>query len=294
MTAVHKLHDQRVLSDKRRLVAASARLQTNDPNTHEKFQALVETCAGKSQRNSVDCANGSPGKEDLEDESKLERHSDYSTTSGSAEIELDSPPSHEMKGTGIDVERPHHIHELAGERSRKPFNSSPDLNLNLDSNDSYNPGSPITKCDTTLTAHMAGLHVVKPGAPPKILGVEVQASDSTARMSCIPPFPHLFYGPSSDVQSPKSREYMSSSSVLRPSPLQADAHADPTRLSENSASASGNQGLEHYSRRVPLLFNSQSSFSTTSTANTYTDSLRDSSATPVATVARNDSDDQDQ
>lgn len=282
-----------MLSDKSRLVAASARLQTNDPNAHEKFQALVETCAGKSQKISVNSANGSPSKEDLDDDSKLERHSSYSSTSGSAEIEQDSRSSHDMKDTGIDVERPHHIHELAGDLSRKPFNSSPDLNLNLDSNDSYNPGSPIAKCDTTLTAHMAGLHVAKPGAPPKILGVE--ASDPAARVSCIPPIPHHFYGPSSDVQSPNSSEYISNSSVLRPSPLQADAHADPTRLSESSfpaetpASAPCNRGLESYSR----LFHSQSSFSTTSTANTSTDSLRDS-ATPVATIARKDPDDQEQ
>jgi hypothetical protein len=290
LTAIHKLHDQRVLSDKCRLVAASARLQTNDPSAHEKFQALVETCAGKSQRNSVNSANGSLDKDDLEDDSQLERHSSYSTTSGSAEIEQDSRSSHDMKDTGIDVERPHHILDLAGEPSRKPFNSSPDLNLNLDSNDSYNPDSPVTKCDTTLTTHMAGLHVAKPGAPPKILGVEV---DPAARIPCIPPFPHHFYGPSSDVQSPSSRDYISNSSVLRPSPLQADAHTDPTtRLSESSfgaeTSASGNQSLENYSRRVPLLFNSKSSFSTTSTANTYTDSLRDSSATPAVTVARGD------
>lgn len=290
LNAIHKLHDQRVLSDKSRVATAAARLQSMDANAHEKFQALVETCVGKSsRRNSVDSANDdSPGKEDLEeDDSKLERHSSYSTTSGSVDVEQDSRSSHEMKDMGIDVERPHHIHELAsGEpSSRKPFNTSPDLNLNLDSNDSYDPASPILKCDTTLTAHMAGLHVVKPVKTVSVLGVEVQAADPN---SSIPPYhPHHFYGPSNqDVQSPNSRTvYMPNASVLRPSPsLHADSvhvvssvNNNPARLSESSfgaetSSASGNQALEsnYDSRRVPpaLLFNSQSSFSTTSTGNT--------------------------
>lgn len=304
LNAIHKLHDQRVLSDKSRLGTASARLQTLDANNaHEKFQALVETCVGKSQRNSVDSTNGSPGKEDLEgDESKLERHSSYSTTSGSADVEQDSRSSHEMKDTGIDVERPHH---MPGESSRKPFNTSPDLNLNLDSNDSYDPASPIMKCDTTLTAHMAGLHVVKPIKTVSVLGIDVQASDpDVGRISSIPPYPHHFYGPGSDVQSPNSRVYMSNSSILRLSPsLLADAHGDNSvhvlssvnNPSSFGAETPGSQALEKYnSRRVvpQLLFNSQSSFSTTSTANTYNEALRDSSATPVLTVARQDPDEE--
>jgi hypothetical protein len=224
-SAIHKLHDLRVLSDKTRLMVASSRSSSIDVNTHEKFQALVETCVVKSQgKTSADSANGSPDKEAHEDESKLERHSSYST-SGSAETQQDSRSSQEVKDTGIDVERPHHIHELV-EDNRKPFSSSPDLNLNLDSNDSYSPASP------TLTAHMAGLHVVKPAAPPKtvsVMGVEVQASDP--RVSSHPPFPLHFYGPSSEP--------------LRPAPLQPDAHVDnvggsshhPNRLSESSFGA---------------------------------------------------------
>lgn len=301
LNAIHKLHDQRVLSDKSRLGAASTRLQSMEVNAHEKFQALVETCVGKSsQRNSVDSANGTLGKEDLEeDESKFERHSSYSTTSGSVDVEQDSRSSHEMKDTGIDVERPHHILELASARKL-----SPDLNLNLDSNDSYDPASPIRKCDMTLTAHMAGLHVVKPVKTVSVLGVEVQASDpDAARISSIPPYPHHFYGTSNDVQSPNGRVYMPNASV-RPSPSTpaesvhiVSSVNHPTRRSESSfgaetpASASGNRALENYnSRRVRFLFNSQSSFSTTSTANTYNETLRDSSATPILIVARKGSD----
>jgi hypothetical protein len=284
LSAIHKLHYQRVLLDKSRMMTASARVD-------EKFQALVETCVGKSsRRNSVDSGEGSLGKEDQdEDDSRLERPSSYTTTSGSA----DSRSSHEMKDTGIDVERPQLLH--GGEPSRKTLRSSPDLNLNLDSNDSYDPASPVLKCDTTLTAHMAGLHVVKPVKTVSVLGVEVQASDPD--ISSIPPYPHHFYGPSKDVQS----LYVPNASVLRPSPsLHADSvHVissvnNPGRRSESSfgaeTSASGNQALENYSsRHPPLLFTSQSSFSTTSTASTYNETL---SATPVLTVALQDPDEE--
>lgn len=225
LKAIHKLHDLRTLSDKTRLLAASSRSPTIDVNAHEKFQALVETCVVKSQgKISADSANGSPHKETLEYDSNLERRSSYST-SGSGETQQDSRSSQEMKETGIDVERPHHIHELVDD-NRKPFTSSPDLNLNLDTNDSYNPASPI------LTAHMAGLHVVKPGAPPKtvsVLGVEVQTSDP--RVSSHPPFALHFYGPSSEP--------------LRAASLQLDVHGDnvgvsslhPNQLSESSFGA---------------------------------------------------------
>lgn len=284
LSAIHKLHDQRVLLDKSRMMTASARID-------EKFQALVETCVGKSSRrkSSVDSGDGSLGKEEQdEDDSRLERPSSYTTTSGSA----DSRSSHEIKDTGIDVERPRQ-HSHGGEPPRKTFRSSPDLNLNLDSNDSYDPASPVLKCDTTLTAHMAGLHVVKPVKTVSVLGVEVQASDPD--ISSIPPFSHHFYGPSKDVQS----LYVPNASVLRPSPsLHADSVPvissvnNPGRRSESSfgaeTSASANQALENYpSRRPPLLFTSPSSFSTTSTASTYNETL---SATPVLTVALQDPD----
>lgn len=193
MKAIHKLHDQRVLSDKSRLLAAaSSRLPSTNVNANEKFQALVETCVVRNSQGKLpgDCANGSPSKED---DSKLDQHSSYSTTSGdSAETHQDSRSSQEVKETGIDVERPHHT-------PRKPFSSSPDLNLNLDSNDSY-----ITKCESPLTTHMAGLHEVN--APPKtvsVLGVEVQTSSSDPASR--PPFPLHFYGPGSDEQRPSDQ-----------------------------------------------------------------------------------------
>ncbi|KAG0615240.1 hypothetical protein M758_5G026400 [Ceratodon purpureus] len=225
--AIHKLHDLRVMSDKTRLLAASSRSPLIDVNAHEKFQALVETCVVKSQgKVSADSGNGS------QDDSKLERLSSYST-SGSAETQQDSRSSHEVKETGIDVERPHHIHERVDD-NRKPFNSSPDLNLNLDSNDSYSPASP------TLTAHMAGLHVAKPAVPPKtvsVMGVEVQASDPHGSSHF--PFPLHFYGPNSEP--------------LRPAPLQPDVHVDnvgvsplhPNRPPESSFGAESSTSVSH-------------------------------------------------
>uniref|UniRef100_A0A7I4DQ20 Uncharacterized protein n=1 Tax=Physcomitrium patens TaxID=3218 RepID=A0A7I4DQ20_PHYPA len=176
LKAVHKLHEQRMLSDKTRLLSASARLQAFDIITRNKIHGSLETSVVKPPRKTTDYrGNGSPGKEDSEDESKLERHSSFSTTNGSADIELDSRSSHELKDTGIDVGKPHRRHELLNEPPRKPCNTSPDLNLNLDSNDSYDPASPVMKCDSTFTAHMADFHVPKPNSPPKmvsVLGVE--------------------------------------------------------------------------------------------------------------------------
>lgn len=227
-----------MLSDKTRLLSASARLQAFDIITRNKIHGSLETSVVKPPRKTTDYrGNGSPGKEDSEDESKLERHSSFSTTNGSADIELDSRSSHELKDTGIDVGKPHRRHELLNEPPRKPCNTSPDLNLNLDSNDSYDPASPVMKCDSTFTAHMADFHVPKPNSPPKmvsVLGVEVRASDPDADR-CVP------------------------------------------RVSKTSASvsASAERSLENYSRRVPHLFNSPSSFSS-STASLRSNTRKDS------------------
>ncbi|XP_024365415.1 uncharacterized protein [Physcomitrium patens] len=280
LKAIHKLHDQRVISDQNRLLAASSHLQAIDVNaSDDKFRALLETC---SQRKISDSsASGSPEK-GLEDVSKLERHSSYST-SGSAETLQDSRSSQEGRDTDIDVERPHNTHKLVDKPPRKPFNSSPDLNLTLDSNDSYNLVSLGMKSDSSLTAHMSGLHVV----PPKtvsVLGVEVQTSDPSSR----PPFPLHFYGPSNDAQNPSSLEHLRSPS------LHPNVHADSARVSPHSqtrlsassygaetSSASANQPLENFSRRVSLLFTTQSSFSTSTADAARHDSPKESSATPV-------------
>uniref|UniRef100_A0A7I4BDQ5 Uncharacterized protein n=2 Tax=Physcomitrium patens TaxID=3218 RepID=A0A7I4BDQ5_PHYPA len=276
LKAIHKLHDQRVISDKNRLLAASSRLQSIDVKaSDDKFQALLEPC---SQRKISDSsANGSSGQ-GLDDGSN---GSSYST-SGSAETQQDSRPSHEVKEIGIDVERPLHTHDLVDKPPRKHFNTSPDLNVTLDSDDSYSPASPVMKSDSSLTLHMTGLHVVPPKSV-SVLGVEVQTSDPCSRS----PLPLHFHGPSSGAQSPKSHE------DLRPAPLHPDVHADSshvasplvqTRLSENpyaaetssSASASANHAPENYSPCVPLMFTAQSSFSTSTTATTRNDSLKES------------------
>lgn len=102
--AIRKLHDARVLSDKNRLLAASARIPSS------KFQALVETCVVQKSKG----------------DSSGEHHSGYSTTTTGETTTTTTQQDSRSSDKDVDKEP----------------RFSPDLNLNLLDSTTYSAAPP--------------------------------------------------------------------------------------------------------------------------------------------------------
>lgn len=275
--ATNELHKQRMISDRRRLMTANNHSQTNIPDNHDKFQALVQTCVGTSLKENAHCsANGSDsGKEVLEDASEMGRTLDYFRGSGDlGQSSVTLLSSYKVDSTGTvchDAGRSKNNRDVVDEPSNDHFKSSPDLNLDLSPAD---PNGDTIHYDRQPAPHSKTLHM-NPVVP-------------TTRSSS-----HCF-----EVENPVTPFVGSHHADTRHSPTTSPfpiqpaipqsksfiASLNPTQLSRKCptlsapASASMHQSMDSCSRGGHALFNPQGSFSSPFTARASNGSHRRSSS----------------
>lgn len=308
--ASNDLYKQRLAADTNRLLASPPCLPAIDSDTHEKFQALVESCAGKSQNNpSVATTNETEGTEDV---TKAGRESAY--PDASADLGENLQTSHlpnEVHGLNDDgcfgSDRVHFRHEVVDVLSHNLENSSPDLNLNPGSTDSCLPSPAMIRHDVPLTPYVVGSLVLNPVFLPKIACIPefgVQSQGPVAPLPDlhlpghqslsldVPSFQSQFHIVSSDTPSAEGYIYQSGPrpQVLCPRTSMGD-YADnvhvvsspsSTGVSPTSftAEANSHQDLESHACSSNLLFTTHAPFSSKSVDKTQLASSKCSSASP--------------
>lgn len=281
--ATNELHKQRVISDRLRLLTANPHLQTNIPDNHDKFQALVQTCVGTSLKEDAHgSANGSEsGKEVFEVASGMGRSLDYFRGSGElGQSSITLVSSHKVDSTGAvchDVGRLKNSRDVVDEPSHDHFKSSPDLNLDLSSAD---PNCDTMHYDRQPAAHGNTLHknLVVPTTKPSSLGFDVENSVTSFVGS------HRADARHSPITSPFP---------IRPPILQSNSFTASRKCSTPSAptSVSMHQSMDSHSHGGHTLFNPQASFPSTFTGRASNGSRRRSSS-PGLRVAGVDADEE--